>query len=47
MAQMMQSMSQTQATIAQGLNQMAQANTAPKRLVRDENGRAVGVETIQ
>lgn len=43
MAQMAQAMGQ----ISAGMAQMAQAQNTPKQVIRDENGRVIGVEPVQ
>lgn len=45
-AQGQQQMAASQQQVAASMAAMARAQTAPKRLVRDANGRAAGVETV-
>ncbi len=45
-SQMVQTVSENQASIAEGLGDLAQSLNAPKRVVRDEQGKAIGVETV-
>lgn len=47
MAEIVRTINDGQVAIVQGLNSLAQAQSAPKRVVRDGQGRAIGVETVQ
>ena len=44
--QMVDSLAQNQAQMMQGINELSSVLSAPKKLVRDKKGKAVGVETV-
>ena len=46
MSQTQQALVESQHALVEALSQMAAAMSAPKRLIRDQNGRPAGVETV-